>query len=58
MDWNFELESTFQRPLNRQLNEVVRIRRARIGGILVEVSKDLYNTKNEWHSHVTEWDLV
>ena len=54
MDWNFELESTFQRPLNRQLNEVVRIRRARIGGILVEVSKDLYNTKNEWHSHVTE----
>ena len=37
-DWNFDVESKFQRPIERQINEAVRIRRAmllrkaRIGG--------------------------
>ena len=63
-DWNFDVESKFQRPLERQINEGIRIRRAkwrkraRIGGRMTEVSGELFNSKKEWNSHVTEWDIV
>ena len=63
-DWNFDVESKFQRPLERQINEGIRIRRAkllkkaRIGGKMTDVSGELFNSKDEWNSHVTEWDIV
>ena len=63
-DWNFCVESKFQRPLERQINEGIRIKRAkllkkaRIGGRMTDVSGELFNSKDEWNSHVTEWDIV
>ena len=63
-DWLFEVGDSFKKPLARQVDEFRRIRMAKgegvavLGGKMTNVSKEIYNSKDEWYSHSTQWDSV
>ena len=63
-DWDFTLNESHRKPLDRQLSEFINIRKAKtLGSIIIDgketkISKELYNTKDEWFSHVNSWDTI
>ena len=63
-DWEFSLEGNFTKPLDREVNEFIRIRRAkcsgqaRIQGERTKVAREVFNSKEEWYSHVSQRDIV
>ena len=63
-EWEFSLEGNFRKPLDREVNEFIRIRRAkcsgqaRIQGERTKVAREVFNSKEEWYSHVSQWDIV
>ena len=63
-DWRATLTGNFRKPLDRQVSEFIGIRRARVlgqgrvGTKDIEVDKTVFNTKDEWFSHSSQWDVV
>ena len=63
-DWKTTLCETFRKPLERQVSEFLGIRRAktfgqgRVGREIREVNNEVFNTKEEWYSHTSQWDVV
>ena len=57
-DLEFSLTSTHRKPLNRQISEFSAIRRAKTQGVAlfngkkIEVKKEVFNSKDEWFSHI------
>ena len=53
-DWEFSLNGTHRKPLNRQISEFSAIRRAKTQGVAlfngkkIEVKKEVFNSKDEW----------
>ena len=62
-DWEFSINGSYRKPLTRQLSEFSEIRKAKSRGIAnfngkeIKVSK-LFNSKEEWFSHISHWDVV
>ena len=63
-DWKVTLCNNYRKPLERQVGEYIGIRRAktagrgRVGNRDIEVSNQVFNTKEEWYSHTSQWDVV
>ena len=63
-DWKVTLCNRYRKPLERQIGEFIGIRRAKVlgqgkvGNKLIEVDKEVFNTKEEWFSHTSQWDAV
>ena len=63
-DWEFSLNGTHRKPLNRQISEFSAIRRAKTQGVAlfngkkIEVKKEVFNSKDEWFSHISHWDVI
>ena len=63
-NWTFNVQSTFRKPLARQVGEFLNIRKAKVLGTTrmkgkeVEVQREVYNNKDEWFSHCSQWDTV
>ena len=61
-DWLWSLNGSYRK--DRQLSEFSAIRRlktqgvAQINGKEIEISKEVFNSKEEWFSHVGQWDVV
>ena len=63
-DWVASVGGDHTKPLERQVKESIRIRKAKINGRAtlqgkeIEVDKEVFNTKEEWYSHTSMWDTV
>ena len=63
-DWEFSINKSFKKPLTRQLSEFSAIRKAKCKGLAdfngkeINISKSIFNTKEEWFSHISHWDVV
>ena len=63
-EWEFSVSGGYKKPLERQVSEFAAIRRAKtvgkahFNGKEVEVETTIYNTKDEWFSHTSQWDVV
>ena len=63
-DWPAGIGGQHRKPLNRQVSEYVKIREAKttgmaiIGGRETAISRELFNSKEEWYSHTSQWDTV
>ena len=63
-EWDFSLSGGYKKPLERQLSEFSAIRRAKTQGKAkfngkdLEVDTVIHNTKDEWFSHTSHWDVV
>ena len=63
-DWKVTLCNNYRKPLERQVGEYIGICRAktagrgRVGNRDIEVSSQVFNTKEEWYSHSSQWDVV
>ena len=59
-DWIVSISGQYRKPLDRQVAEFLGIRKAKnlgrglIKGKERKVSKNVFNTKDEWFSHVSE----
>ena len=56
-DWVTTICGTHRKPINRQVKEIINIRKAKkcgkakIGEKEIKISKEVFNTKEEWYSH-------
>ena len=63
-DWLVTLRGTNRKPLDRQVTEYIEIRKVKTKGQAYiqgkdrDVSKDIFNSKEEWFSHTSQWDSV
>ena len=63
-DWDFSISGSYRKPLSRQLAEFLNIRKAKTRGTTqfqgkeVTIKKEVFNTKEEWFSHISHWDVV
>ena len=63
-DWIVTVDGSHKKPLNRQVKESINIKKVRGGVQLrvlnskVTVSKEIFNSKDEFFSHTNEWDGV
>ena len=63
-DWLWSLNGSYRKALDRQLSEFSAIRRVKTQGVVqlngkeTKISKELFNSKEEWFSHVGQWDIV
>ena len=64
LDWIVTLRGTNRKPLDRQVTEFIDIRKVKTRGKVSilgkdrEVSRDVFNSKEEWYSHTSQWDTV
>ena len=64
LDWVASLGGQHPKPLERQVKEMIEIKKAksqgvaRINGKEEKVNKEVFNTKDEWYSHTSMWDVV
>ena len=63
-DWIVTIDGVHRKALNRQVKESINIKKAK-GGIPIKVgtkkitvSKEVFNTKEEFYSHTNEWDSL
>ena len=63
-NWLVTLKGTKRKPLDRQVTEYIDIRKVKTSNkafILGKdryVSADIFNSKEEWFSHRSQWDIV
>ena len=63
-DWLVTLRGTHRKPLDRQVTEFIDIRKVRTRGKAAilgkdrEVSREIFNSKEEWYSHTSQWGTV
>ena len=63
-DWLWSLNGSYRKALVRKLSEFSAIRRVRTQGVAqfngkqVEISKEVFNSKEEWFSYVRQWNIV
>ena len=63
-NWLVTLKGTKRKPLDRQVTEFIDIRKVKTSNkafILGKdryVSADIFNSKDEWFSHTSQWDIV
>ena len=63
-DWQFSVAEVYKKPLNRQIAEFSAIRKAKtmgiakFGGKEIKVSQEVFNSKEEWFSHISHWDTI
>ena len=53
-----------RKPLDRQVSEFIGIRKAKTSGKAkvegkeMKLAKEVFNSKEEWFSHSSQWDVV
>ena len=63
-DWKVTLGNSYRKPLERQVGEYIGIRKAkttgrgRVGNRDIEIDNQVFNSKEEWYSHTSQWDTV
>ena len=63
-DWLWSLNGSYRKALDKQLSlySVIRIVKTQgvvqLNGKETKISKELFNSKEEWFSHVGQWDIV
>ena len=63
-NWLVTLKGTKRKPLDRQVTEYIDIRKVKtsskafILGKDRNVSAEIFNSKEEWYSHTSQWDIV
>ena len=63
-DWEFSISESYKKPLQKQIAEFSAIRRAKTMGMAtfngksIKVAQQVFNTKEEWFSHISHWDTV
>ena len=63
-NWLVTLKGTKRKPLDRQVTEYIDIRKVKTSNKAFILGKDRYvsaeifNSKDEWFSHTSQWDIV
>ena len=63
-DWIVTIDGIHRKPLNRQVKESINIKKVKagvpikVGERKMTVSKNIFNSKEEYFSHTNEWDGV
>ena len=63
-DWIVTIDGIHRKPLNRQVKESINIKKVKagvpikVGERRMTVSKNIFNSKEEYFSHTNEWDGI